>query len=168
MQTGNADDPMTMRSALEAAIPVDDRILLDTTLLAAYLDASEITHAVARHVIDEFVGGGRNHAVVSMISMMEILVRPLRASPAGHHTVLAFVRHHANLEAVPLDLQMAQEAASLRAEHRFPPPDALIIGTGLACQVGHLVTNDTAWARKLAPIRDRIQVVTIGEFLPFP
>lgn len=159
---------MSSLSKLESAILAGERILLDTTCLAAYLDASEATHQVARHVIDELVGSGRNEAVISMITVMEILIRPLRASPPGHHTVLSFVRHHANLQAVPLDLQMAQEAASLRAEHKFTPPDALIIGTGLACQVGHLITNDGDWGRKLSSIQERIKVVTIGNFLPFP
>ncbi len=160
--------PVSSLSKLESAIPAGERILLDTTCLAAYLDASETTHPVARYVIDEFVASGRNHAVVSMITVMEILIRPLRALPPSHHTVLSFIRHHANLEAVPLDLQMAQEAASLRAEHRFAPPDALIIGTGLACQVGHLITNDGDWGKKLQSIHGRIQVVTIGDFLPLP
>lgn len=158
---------MSNFSKLESAVPAGDRILLDTTCLAAYLDASEATHPVARHVIDVFVQSGRNPATISMITVMEILVRPLRASPSGHHTVLSFIRHHANLQAVPLDLQMAQEAASLRAEHRFAPPDALIIGTGLACQVGHLITNDGDWSKKLEPIQQRIKVVTIGDFIPF-
>lgn len=159
---------MSSLSRLESAIPAGEQILLDTTCLAAYLDASEATHPVARHVIDELVGGGRNEAVVSMITVMELLVRPLRASPPGRHTVLSFVQHHANLQPVPLDLQIVQEAASLRAEHRFTPPDALIIGTGLACQVGHLITNDGDWGRKLSSIQGRIKVVTIGNFLPFP
>ena len=155
-------------ATLERAIPAGERILLDTTALAAYLDAGEATHPVARHVIEEFVGGGRNPAVVSMVTVMEILVRPLRASPPGHHTVMAFLRHQANLQPVPLDLQMAQEAASLRATHRFSPPDALVIGTGIACQVGHLVTNDGEWERKLAVLRERISVCTMSRFLPFP
>lgn len=159
---------MSSLSKLESAIPNGERILLDSTCLAAYLDASETTHPVARHVIDEFVASGRNRAVVSMVTVMEILVRPLRALPPSHHTVLSFIRHHANLEAVPLDLQMAQEAASLRAEHRFAAPDALIIGTGLACQVGHLITNDGDWGKKLQALQGRIKVVTIGDFLPLP
>jgi hypothetical protein len=44
----------------------------------------------------------------------------------------------------------------LRAAQRFSPPDALIVATGLATQVGHLVTNDRAWARKLASLGARI------------
>lgn len=152
-------------TALGRAIPAGNRLLLDTTTLAAYLDDIEPTHRVASHILDDLVGSGRNPAVVSMISVMEILVRPLRVTPTGHHTVLAFLRHHPNLEAVPLDLQMAQEAASLRATHRLSPPDALVVGTGVATQVAHLVTNDHAWAKKLAPISGRIGVVTIDRFL---
>ena len=158
---------LTGRDRLERTIPAGDRILLDTTALAAYLDPVEATHSVARHIIDELVASGRNPAVVSMVTVMEILVRPLRASPAGHHTVLAFLRHTPNLEAVPLDAQMAQEAATLRAVDRFSPPDALVIASGIACQVATLVTNDADWPRKLARHADRIRVCMLRDYVPF-
>ena len=155
----------TSQRRLEAAIPVDERILLDTSCLAAYLDSTEAVHPVARHVLDAFVASGRNEAIVSMLTMMEILVRPLRSSPPGHTTVLSFVRHHPNLDAVPMDLQMAQEAASLRSSHRLRPPDALVVGTAIACQVGHIVTNDLAWSARLAPLEARIGIVTLSSFV---
>ena len=152
-------------SALERATPPGDRLLLDTSALAAYLDAGEATHALAALIVDDFVGSGRNEAIVSMVTVMEILVRPRRATPPGHHTVLTFLRNQPNLSAVPLDLQMAQDAAFLRAAHRFPPPDALIIATGLATQVGHLVTNDGDWLTKLRPLRERILVDLLSRFV---
>jgi hypothetical protein len=71
-----------------------------------------------------------------------------------------------NLEVVPLDIQMAQEAATLRAVQRFSPPDALVLGTGIACQVARLVTNDSDWPRKLAGHGDRIGVVMLRDHLP--
>ena len=153
-------------ASLEQALPEGERILLDTTALAAYLDASESTHDLARHVVDGLVAPGRNPAIVSMITVMELLVRPLRATPHGHHTILAFIRAQPNLTAVPVDLQVAQDAAFLRAAQRFSPPDALIVGTGLAAQVGHLVTNDRGWARKLAGLESRIRVCTLADHSP--
>jgi predicted nucleic acid-binding protein len=156
------------QSTLERALPEADRILLDTTALAAYLDASEATHPVARHILDEFVASRRNPAVISMITAMEILVRPLRMTPPGHHTVLAFIRNQPHLAAVPVDLQVAQDAAFLRAAHRMSPPDALIVGRGLASQVGHLITNDADWALKLKPLARRIRVCTLSDHLPWP
>ena len=41
--------------------------------------------------------------VISMVTVMELLVRPLRASPPGHHTVLSFLRNHPNLELVSIE-----------------------------------------------------------------
>jgi predicted nucleic acid-binding protein len=156
--------PTAKLRRLETAVAVGDRLLLDTTCLAAYLDRSEDVHPVARHVLDAFVASGRNEAVISMVTLMEVLVRPLRASPPGHATVLSFVRHHPNLEAVPIDLQVAQEAASLRVSHRMRPPDALVVGTALACQVSLVVTNDHDWSTKLASMSERLGVVTLSVF----
>jgi len=154
-------------ASLLRAIAAGDRLLLDTTVLAAFLDAADATHPVARYVLRELVWTGRNPAVVSMITVMEILVRPLRASPPGHHTVLAFLRAHPNLECVPVDLQVAQEAAHLRAAEKLAPPDALIVGTAIATQVRHLVTNDHAWAARLVTLAGRITVVQTSDHLPF-
>jgi predicted nucleic acid-binding protein len=155
-------------ASLIKIIAAGDRLLLDTTILAAYFDASDATHPVARHVLEQLVASGRNPAVVSMITVMEILIRPLRATPPGHHTVLAFLRSHPNLECVPVDLQVAQEAAHLRAAERFAAPDALIVGTGIAAQIRHLVTNDHDWVAKLAKQHARVGVVEAKTHLPFP
>jgi predicted nucleic acid-binding protein len=155
-------------ASLIRAIPEGDRILLDTTALAAYLDESEATHPVTRHILADFVSTGRNPAIISMITVMELLMRPLRASPPGHHTLLAFLRNHPNLAAIPVDLQVAQDAAFLRAGPRLSPPDALVVATGLAAQVGHVVTNDRKWSTKLSSMADRVRVVTLSDHLPFP
>jgi predicted nucleic acid-binding protein len=158
---------VSLKSLLEA-VPEGDRVLLDTTILAAFFDAGDATHSVARHVVNEMVATARNSAVVSMITVMEILIRPLRASPTGHRTVLAFLRSHPNMTCVPVDLQVAREAAHLRADENFKPPDALIVGTGLAAGVGHLVTNDRNWKGVLAGMSQRIEVVRTSDHLPFP
>jgi len=155
-------------SSLLTAIAEGDRLLLDTTVLAAFLDATDATHPVARFVLRELVETGRNPAVVSMVTVMEILVRPMRAVPPGHHTVLAFLRTHPNLTCAPVDLQVAQDAAHLRADRKFAPPDALVVGTGLATQVRHLVTNDHDWSSRLVSMAARISVVRMSEHLPFP
>jgi len=152
--------------SLVGVIADGDRILLDTTVLIAFLDAGDATHPVADSLLTELVASGRNPAVVSMVSVMELLVRPMRATPRGHHTILGFLRSFPNLVCVPVELEIAQEAAHLRASLRFGTPDALIVGTGLATQVHHLVTNDRDWVSKLAPMRERIGVVLASDYLP--
>lgn len=156
------------QAVLLRRIDPGERLLIDTSVLMAYLDASDATHPVAKFILNDLVSAGRNPAVVSMISVMEILVRPMRASPPGHHTVLAFLRTHPNLECVPVDLQVAQEAASLRADKKFKPADALVVGTGLAAQVRYLATNDHSWTGKLSAMSARIAVIQTATYLPFP
>jgi predicted nucleic acid-binding protein len=154
--------------SLQRAIADGDRVLLDTSVLAAYFDRAEASHPVAQYVVDELVGSGRNTAIVSMVTVMEILIRPMRATPQAHHTVLGFLRSQPYLDLVPVNEQVAQDAANLRAMRRFSAPDALVVGTGLATQVHHLVTNDLAWQAKLKDMASRITVVRLADHLPFP
>lgn len=156
------------RGALERALPAGDRLLLDAAVLVAYLDGSEPVSRVATCVVDEFVRDGRNEGLVSMVTVMELLVRPLRRGPAGYRHALDFLTNFPHLRPVVVDLPVAQEAASLRATHNFRPPDALTIASGLVYQVGHLVTNDGDWKTRLTPIRRRVAVCYLADHLPFP
>ena len=134
-------------------IAAGERLLLDSTALIAYLDGGESVSPVATHIIDHFVRSGRNRAVVSAVTAMEILVRPRRsAMPAGYRHVHDFLRYFPNLRVEPVDFTVAQEAAEIRAGLGFQAPDALVIGTGMTYQVQHLVTNDRQWQQKLTAI----------------
>jgi len=142
-------------------------VLVDTSVLIAYFEPSDATHAVAVLLIDDFVRNGRNAALVSPVSAMELLVRPLRVAPQGVAHVHSFLVHTPNLTLLPVDLQVAQEAASLRATHNFKTPDALVIATGIVGQAAHLVTNDADWQKKLAPMHSRIEVTELMNYVSF-
>ena len=101
-----------------------------------------------------------------MVTVTEVLVRPLRVgAPGPYQHVMEFITQFPNLSTVPIDLVVAQEAASARAMFRLSAPDALIVATGLVMQVHHLVTNDGAWARKLQPIASRIRVCQLDRYI---
>jgi len=152
-------------TTLADRIPPGDRLLLDSSVLAAYLDGGERTSALATELLDDLVRTGRNPAVVSMVSVVETLIRPLRRLPAAHATVLAFYREFPNLVTAPVDLDVAAEAANLRVVFGLSAPDALIVATGLATGVSHLVTNDRAWLSRLAPLQDRTRVLVLGDLV---
>jgi predicted nucleic acid-binding protein len=116
--------------------------------------------------MNEMVSTGRNPAVLSMISIAEVLVRPMRAGVLERYDhLLDFLTKFPNLRPIPVDLAVAQEAASLRASYRLAMADALIVATGIVSQVHHLVTNDADWSRKLQPISGRIRVCHLSRFL---
>lgn len=155
------------RASLERVLPQGDRILLDTSGLIAYLGKPESTTPVITHVVDEYVRSGRNPAVVSMVTAMELLVRPLQVGPGDEYDhLMDFLQRFPNLKAQPVDLAIAQEAASLRAQHKFTAPDALVIATGIVTQVSHLVTNDDDWKKRLTGITARIRVCYLEDHLP--
>jgi predicted nucleic acid-binding protein len=155
------------RKGLEQRIQPGDRVLIDTSVLIAYFgkpDADE-THPLGTMLIDEFVMSGRNEAVVSPVTAMELLVRPLKAGPRTAVHVHDFLTQTAHLRLLPTDLHVAQEAATLRATYNFRAADALVAGTGIVAQVAHLVTNDKDWQKKLAPLKARTQVTYLRNYL---
>ena len=151
---------------LEQAIRAGARVLVDTSGLIAYLNGGEATTPVAVWVIDQLIQSGRNPGIVSMVSVMEVLVRPLQVGAPGPYQHLQdFLTCFPNLTAAPVELAVAQEAGSLRAMFRLATPDALIVATGLVSQVHHLVTDDAEWIRKLQPLQGRIRVCLLGQFV---
>lgn len=151
---------------LERDLREGERLLLDTTSLIAYFDRSEAVSPLALHIVDELVQTGRNPAIVSMVSVSETLIRPLRIGVTEpYHHLLDFFTQFPNLRPMSIDLATAQEAASLRAMFRLSMADALIVATGIVAQVHHLVTNDADWVRKLQPISGRIRVCHLGHHL---
>jgi hypothetical protein len=136
--------------------------------LIAYLNGNERSSSVATFVFDECVKPGRNEAYVSMVTVMEVLVQPLRRGPGPFRTVLNFLTRFSHLTPLEIDVGVAHQAANLRAFGGFKPSDALTIASGFMAGVGHLVTNDDRWL-KLANFPDqRISICYLERHLPFP
>ncbi|HET8567538.1 MAG TPA: PIN domain-containing protein [Candidatus Limnocylindria bacterium] len=152
--------------SLESALPPGARLLLDTSALIAYLGNAEPTTPVVSRIVEDLVGTGRNAAVVSAVSAAELLVGPLRAAAAvAEARVLEFLRGYPNMEVVPVDLAAAQEAARLRAAHRFAMADALVVASGIVRGATVLVTADAAWPTLLALRRPSVSVCLLRSFV---
>jgi predicted nucleic acid-binding protein len=133
-------------AALDAAIPAGAMVLLDTSAVLAYLSGAEPASAIAATVIDGFVGSGRNPAIVSTITVMEALVRPMRAaSSTAIRLVDDFLLRFPNLRVDPVTVAVAREAARIRAATAAPTPDALILATAIAASAKVIVGNDQSW-----------------------
>lgn len=151
------------KATLETRVPAQRSLLLDSTAIIAYLNGGESVSPAATHIIDDWVKCGRNAASVSMITVMEVLVRPMKQQ-AGVMAVRDFLTRFPNFKPRDVNMQVAVEAAALRARHGFKPPDALIIATGIVHQTDYLVTNDARWAKKLGGFSSGIQVLNLSDF----
>ncbi len=69
-----------------------------------------------------------------------------------------YLTNSENISLFPLDLNIADHAVELRARYHFKTPDAIQLGTAVACGADYVITNDRNWSRFEA-----LQVVMVGD-----
>ena len=141
-----------MEERLRQALEPHALIGLDTCVFIYHLESrppySELTIPLFQQI--EL---GRPRAVTSVLSLMEIDVRPLalgKEAIADEYEIL--LSRFPNLNIRDVDRRIARQAAKLRAKYRLHPPDALQIATALETGASAFVTNDAALAKITAGI----------------
>jgi predicted nucleic acid-binding protein len=80
--------------------------------------------------------------------MTEILVKPYRTLDVEKvRKIRRLLLVYPNLEWIPPDLEIANEAALLRAKYKLETPDALQAATAIRSGATLLVTNDASFER---------------------
>lgn len=126
---------------------------LDTSVFIYHLEA----HPRYQPLTQELLAGvqaGRQKAVTSVITVMELTVHPWqlgRSAVAQEYEALLV--HFPNLVLADVTRAVARRAAQLRARYNVRPADALQAATALAGQATAFVTNDHKLTR-LAPELD--------------
>lgn len=123
------------------------RIALDTSILIYHLEGHPLYSGSTSTILDA-IQGGSCQGVVSELSLLELLVMPLRKQQPGvadEYEIL--LTNFPNLTLAPLTRDVILAAAALRAKHGLKTPDALIVATALEQKATLLVTNDRGWRR---------------------
>jgi predicted nucleic acid-binding protein len=153
-------------ASLDAIIGDAESALLDTSTLVAFHTRKEATHELAKHHLSRIQREGDPlNGCYSVVSATELLVRPVRAGPSEAAFMHTFLRHFPHLQVLPVDLDVATQAATLRAIKNLKTPDALIIASGLLAGCEVIVTNDEEWKRKLGPFFREFRWIYLGEHL---
>jgi predicted nucleic acid-binding protein len=99
--------------------------------------------------------------VTSVVTLLEILVRPLQL---GRRDVArdyeTFVYQYPNLAVLEIDRDIARLAADLRARYRVATADGLQLATALKTGAAAFLTND----RRLQRVQD-LAVLVVDDFL---
>jgi predicted nucleic acid-binding protein len=122
------------------------RIALDTSIFIYQLEANP-RYVTLTDPVFAWLEQPNHEAVTSTITMTELLVQPYRDS--GEQRVdefYALLSSYPNLEWIAPDLEAADIAARLRANHRLRTPDALQAATAVQAKASGLITNDPAFA----------------------
>jgi predicted nucleic acid-binding protein len=148
---------------VDAALGDTHRAFIDTSTCIAYFSTAEAAHAVARHLFDRIADDADPLiAYLSIVSVSEMLVRPIRAGQPRLGLVHQFIQTYPNLQILPADFEVALQAANIRALTRLALPDALLVGTALLSGCEAVITNDERWSRRLAPLYPQFRWISLG------
>ena len=145
---------------LAAALREHERIGLDTPIFIYHIEGTTQLAGLAGVALDELAGGAFT-GVTSVLTLMEIAVKPLqmrRPDVAEEYEVL--LANYPNLVIAALDRPTARRAAELQAEYRLRPADALQVAACLEQGATAFLSND----RELRRITD-LQVWMLEDFV---
>jgi predicted nucleic acid-binding protein len=145
---------------LAAALRQHERIGVDTPIFIYHLEGTTQLAGLAGVALDELAGGAFS-GVTSVLTLMEIAVKPLqlrRPDVAEEYEVL--LANYPNLVIAALDRPTARRAAELRAEYRLHPADALQVAACLEQGATAFLSNE----RELRRITD-LRVWMLEDFV---
>ena len=152
---------MAAPRGLAAAVAPGRLVAVDTMAFIYHIEAAP-RYAAAVAPFFAALAQGVFEAVTSVLSLMELAVRPLqlgRQEVADDYEVALLTYPH--LRVVDVDRSIARRAAELRAAYRLRPADAVQVATALVSGATAIVTNDAALAR----VRG-LEVLVIDSYLP--
>jgi predicted nucleic acid-binding protein len=115
---------------------------LDSSIFIYFLEENPELLPVVEPVFTA-IAGGTITAVTSSLTLLEVLVQPLRrALPALAEEYEQILTQSSGLRLVPLDLRLLRAAAHLRAATQLKTPDAVHIASALMTGCTAFLTND--------------------------
>jgi predicted nucleic acid-binding protein len=145
---------------LAAALRQHERIGVDTPIFIYHIEGTTHLAGLAGVALDELAGGAFT-GVTSVLTLMEIAVKPLqmgRPDVAEEYEVL--LANYPNLVMAAIDRPTVCRAAELRAEYRLRPADALQVAACLEQGATAFLSND----RELRRIAE-LQVWMLADFV---
>lgn len=119
-------------------------VVLDASVLIAFLDANDAHHPAA---VEALRAHERETLVLPASAYAEVLVGPLRRRAAAVATIQALLSALA-VRIEPLTADIAVAAASLRARHpSLRLPDAFVLATADTLDDAIVLTADRAWRK---------------------
>ena len=134
---------------------------LDTNIFIYHLEAHPRYQPLTQALLAG-VQAGRQGAITSVVTVMELTVRPWRMGRAAvAYEYEALLLHFPNLTLADVTRDAARRAAQLRARYSVRPADALQVATALVHSATAFVTHD----QRLARLSPELDVIALDDFL---
>lgn len=147
--------------SLVEALPRGAIVGIDTAPVIYLVEAHPRYGPVVLPLFAERLEPGVNLGVTSVVTLAEVLVKPLLA--ARRDLVLRyrdFLSRAPHFTIADITAAAAERAADLRARHGIRLPDALQVATAMEHGASHFVTNDA----RLRVVAD-VTVVVLDDYL---
>ncbi len=135
-----------------------DIVFLDTAPFIYFFETHPDYFPQLEAFFDQLYETGAQ-AITSIVTYIELTTRPARK---GNRQLVRkyrdYLSNSQNISLFPLDMDIADHVVELRATCHFRTPDAIQIGTAVACGVDYIITNDKSWQRF-----DEIKVIMVGD-----
>lgn len=130
------------------SLPADrERIGLDTNVFIYFLEAHPRYGSWCASLFD-LIERGRNPAMTSTITLLELLVQPYRDQKEElAQKIFALTTTYPSLQWIPVTMNLADQAAELRARYRLSTPDAIHLATAIGQKATRFYGNDRALRR---------------------
>ena len=139
-------------------LKADDIIFLDTAPFI-YFFQKHPDHFPALKMLFDRLYETNAQAITSIITYIELTTHPVRQGKIQLvRKYRDFLSNSENISIFPLDMNIADHAVEIRAQHQFKTPDAIQLGTAVACGADYIITNDKDWRRF-----EEIRVVMVGD-----
>jgi predicted nucleic acid-binding protein len=134
--------------ALRGFLKRHRKIGLDTSVFIYQVEENP-TYLPSTDAIFKWIGSGAGSAVTSTITMLELLVQPYRddSDDGRVDAFYALLSTYPHLEWAPTTLEIADRAASLRAEFNLSTPDSIQAATAKGASATGFVSNGPVFRR---------------------
>lgn len=133
---------------------------IDTAPFIYYIEEHDLYLPLVEPIFQAIDNSNLN-AVTSVITLLEVLVKPMReqrSDLAGQYRYLLL--HSRNLTIAESTVEIADRAAQIRAKYNVRTPDAIQIATAITNKASVFLTNDSL------PKIDDIEILKLDELLP--
>ncbi len=138
---------MVAGSLLHAFLEEHPLLTLDTSVFIYFVELHPTYHGLCSPVFAS-IEKGSSRATTSTLTLLEILVQPYRKKLDELVLKLyALLTTYPNIEWIELNLDIADTAARLRADHRMKTPDAIQAATAICSGATGFLCNDAVFRR---------------------
>ncbi|MBW6471125.1 MAG: PIN domain-containing protein [Methanosarcinaceae archaeon] len=133
---------------------------IDTMVFIYLLEDHPIFAEISANIF-ECVESGKVSGITSVITLLEIAVKPKRdKNKSASDDYRRFISNFPNLEIIDVNDEICEIASTLRADYNLKTPDAIQIATSIEMGASVFITND-----KMLNIVDDIEILLLTNII---